>query len=127
MKALARILPALAIVGGCAPAPDLRAPEPASILIGRTRAELVACAGTPNRTVQQSEAELLIYDAVATRRVFGGFTRFGTRKSDEAEVFHCEATFKIQGGRVAGVAFGGTTNRVLTRDEACTAIVSKCR
>jgi hypothetical protein len=126
MKGLALAVAALALVSACAPERGAPTPDTPSPLIGRTRAELLACAGAPNRTARDGDAELLIYTAMGSRTVSGEMTRFGERKLQE-EVYHCEATFAIRNDRVAGVTYRGTTSSVPARNEACAAIVARCR
>jgi hypothetical protein len=126
MRRLSLTLAAMLLGAGCTPERGAPAAEPAP-LVGKTRAEILACAGTPARTAQQDDAELLVYRALGSRRTPGTITRFGERPL-EREVFSCEATFTIRNGRVAQVSYGGTTGRSPpTRDEACAAIAANCR
>jgi len=127
MKAFSLALAAALHTAGCTPERGPPAQQEPSPLVGKTRAELLACAGAPARTAQEGDAELLVYRALGTRRTPGPITRFGDRPP-ERDVISCEATFTIRNGRVAGVSYGGTTGRSpLTRDGACAAIAANCR
>jgi hypothetical protein len=127
MKGLPLALAWTLLGAACTPERGAPAPDALSPLVGKTRAEILACAGTPARTTQQGDAELFVYRALGARRTPGTITRFGERPL-EREVFSCEATVTIRNGRVAHVSYGGTTGRSPpTRDEACAAIAANCR
>jgi len=117
---------ALALVCACAPERASQTPAAPSPLTGITRADLLACAGVPDRTAHEGDVELLIYSAIGRRTNPGEITRFGERRLQE-EVYHCEATFTIRNGRVARVVYRGTTSSLPAKDEACAAIVTGCR
>ena len=93
-------------------------------LAGLTRAQIVACAGTPDHIATIEGKESLSYSTVsseATPTLGSG----GTLLSKEPR--SCEVIFLMRQGYVEEVRYvGARTGRLLNPDEECAAIVKKC-
>ena len=92
-------------------------------IIGQSRAEVLACAGKPERNVVNGESETLVYAASSgesTLMVGAGNTLLSNVRHS------CEVTMVLRRGYVENVLYAGRTGGTLTPDEECAPIVSKC-
>ena len=92
-------------------------------IIGQSRAEVLACAGKPERNVVNGESETLVYAASSgesTLMVGAGNTLLSNVRHS------CEVTMVLRRGYVENVLYAGRTGGTLTPDEECAPIVRKC-
>jgi hypothetical protein len=80
-------------------------------LVGLSKAEILACAGTPARTAKAGDSESLIY-------VSGG-----SAASPEKS---CEVTFVLRRGYVEKVDYSVTYVGLMARGDQCAFVVQKC-
>lgn len=94
-----------------------------AVIIGQSRAEILACAGKPERSSVQGDSETLIYTASSgesTLMVGAGGNLLSNVKHS------CEVTMILRRGYVEDVLYAGRTGGTTTPDEECAPIVSKC-
>ena len=94
-----------------------------AVIIGQSRAEILACAGKPERAAVNGDAETLVYTASSgesTLMVGAGNTLLSNVRHS------CEVTLVLRRGYVEDVLYSGRTGGTLTPDEECAPIVSKC-
>jgi hypothetical protein len=95
-----------------------------SQLVGLSKAQVVACAGQPERTETAVDSESLSYSASSGETGYapgsGGSLLTQVRRS-------CEVVFVLRRGYVQDVKYvGERTGGVLTPGEECLPIVKKC-
>jgi len=97
-------------------------------LVGLSKAEILACAGKPARTVSASDAESLVYigggDGAAAGNVKPG-SEAGTGSAPSGEKY-CEVTFVLRRGYVEKVTYGGPNSGAFAQGEQCAFVVQKC-
>jgi hypothetical protein len=86
-------------------------------LVGVSKAEILACAGTPLRTAIKGNAELLTY--------VGSSGIAGTSQKSPKE-HYCEVTFLLRRGFVEEVKYSGPSGGFMTQGEECAFVVQKC-
>ena len=92
------------------------------VIVGQSRAQVLACAGKPQREEVNGEAETLTYFASSGERTLVIGSANGI-----ANVPHsCEVTLVLRRGYVEDVRYAGRTGGLLTPDEECAVIVRKC-
>ncbi len=94
-----------------------------AVIVGQSRAEVLACAGKPERSTVQGEGEMLVYSASSgesTLMVGAGGTLLSNVKHS------CEVTMVLRRGYVEDVLYSGRTGGTTTPDEECAPIVRKC-
>lgn len=84
-------------------------------MVGMTRAQLLQCAGVPNRTASEGGLDYMVYSAAQTIPYQGG---------NISE--NCDATFVLKNGVVIRVMYRGDTGSVYTKGRACYPIIEFC-
>lgn len=105
-----------AALQGCALIQNEQAMEAESALIGRRRAEIMACAGIPDQVSTTGAKETATYSAAA-RHLVGGAV-FGQGQ--------CTVSFVFENGRVSEVNYPSEDAGSLTPRESCAEIVAPC-
>ena len=94
-----------------------------AVIIGQSRAEVLTCAGKPERSSIQGDSETLVYTASSGESTLmvgaGGNLLSNVRHS-------CEVTMILRRGYVEDVLYAGRTGGTTTPDEECAPIVRKC-
>lgn len=85
-------------------------------LIGKTKAEILACAGAPAHSAVSGNTEVLSYSYIGEKTR----NEHGTKKSQ------CVANFILVGGRVTQLNYTGTPGVLATQGEQCGFVVSGC-
>ncbi|MDJ0948703.1 MAG: hypothetical protein QNJ94_07265 [Alphaproteobacteria bacterium] len=117
------------LLAGCALWRIGDAKQAQSDLVGKRKAEILACAGKPDRTRQEGEFEYLTYLRFASPE-----GELASRRSLDNTALqlalekkrYCEATFVIRGDRVQGLRYAGRTGGLVTQGEQCGFIVAPC-
>ncbi len=93
-------------------------------LIGLSRAQILACAGKPERTAVSGESESFTYSASSGETTL----MIGAGGSALSNVRHsCEVTYVLRRGYVEDILYAGArTGGTLTPDEECAPIVRTC-
>ena len=93
-------------------------------IVGKSRAELVACAGTPESTEVKGDTEALHYSSASGKTVL--MVGAGDKMISN-EPYACRVTFVLRRGFVEDVVYTGRTGRTaLNGGEECAPVVSKC-
>jgi len=101
---------------GCAFVENGQAVSAKSALIGRSRPEIVACAGIPDETARNHGTETAFYSAAA--RYSAGATILGLQ--------NCNVQFRFEAGVVSAVDYIVEDPGPFAPLEACAEIVSAC-
>src|SRR2546430_1269116 len=104
------------LVQGCALVRDQQAIDAKSALIGRTRPEVMACAGIPNNVAKSDGKEVDTY-SVAARYLVSGVV-LGVR--------NCTVSIVFDEGRVSAVHYIVEDPGILAPFEECAEIVATC-
>ena len=119
------LLTALLLANGCSIGRSHEAEQARTELVGLSKADLLRCAGVPNRMMSDAEALYMTYDNSQTGQsgitlpiIGGGINLVG----DE----YCHTTFKLVGDRVASVSYAGNTGNALGSLAMCGFAVSTC-
>lgn len=123
-----------AMLGACANPPTERALLAQQTLIGMPKAQLLSCAGVPDRSRAEAFAEYFTYEneryyggGGTTVGVFGSSGRVGTGLSvplaTELHSEICEATFTLIDGRVVELVYNSSHPG---RYAECARIVDSC-
>lgn len=86
-------------------------------LVGISAAQLLSCAGAPNRQATSGGVEVLTYVVQ---------TQAGIHEGTGGRTSFCEATFVVEGGRVTRVSYRDESGGLLTKGEHCGYIVQNC-
>ena len=141
-----RVLAATVITGfafglaGCAVERAATAQQARQDLIGKSKAEIIACAGVPSSTIKEGQVEVLAYQYDGDVQVFQSSTAeaIGTRSDNTVRTTgfglgvssvrrrQCIANFVFENGRLKQLNYSGRTGGVLTQGEQCAFIVSNC-
>lgn len=128
-------------LSGCAVQRAQVAQQARADVVGRTKAEILACAGVPSRAMTEGATEILAYQYDGDVQVFGGSSSSGTISGNmmgasisttggfggTARQLQCTANFVLQSGRVVALNYSGRTGGgILTQGEQCAFIVSNC-
>lgn len=119
---------------GCASAASERAMLARQELIGMPTAQLLSCAGVPDRSRRDANVEYFTYEneqvygyGGSTVGVFGGSGHFGTGVSvplsTRLQSEYCEATFTLVDGRVVELVYNSSRGG---RFAECARIVETC-
>lgn len=128
MKRLLIVGPMLAL-SGCILVAQQQAQQGKTALVGKSRAEILACAGVPNATFRDGGTEYFAYSGSGMLRSGGSTTYVGGGvflHSGGGGQSQCVATLAFQGGRVANVSYRSSGGAVTAPDEACGNIVKSC-
>ncbi len=109
-------LPACLLFEGCAVVENEQAITAQSALLGRSRPEIMACAGIPDETAAIRGVEMVLYSAAA--RYAAGGTVLGLQ--------NCTVRITFTAGRVTAVDYLAGDPGPLAPLEACAKIVSAC-
>ncbi len=123
-----------AVLCACASPQSERAQLAQQALIGMPKAQLLSCAGVPDRSRTEASAEFFTYESNrlygrggSTVGVFADSGRVGTGLSvplaTEVQSEICEATFTLEEGRVAALVYN--TNRAGRYGE-CVRMIDSC-
>lgn len=104
------------LVQGCAFVRNQDAIDARTALIGRSRPEIMACAGIPNEVAKAGTKEIAIY-SVAARYLASGVV-LGLK--------NCTVNIVFETGRVTAVDYFVDDPGPLAPLESCTEIVSTC-
>ncbi len=118
----------------CSSASHERALAAQQALIGMPKAQLLSCAGVPDRSRDESLAEFFTYEneriyggSGATVGVFGSSGHVGTGLSvplaTQLQSEYCEATFTLIDGRVAELVYNTSRGG---RYSECARIIETC-
>lgn len=93
-------------------------------LIGLSKAQILACAGKPERTAASGDKESLTYSASSGESTL----MIGAGGSPLSNVRHsCEVIYVLRRGYVEDIQYAGArTGGTLTPDEECAVLVRKC-
>ena len=91
-----------------------------SALIGRTRGQILSCAGVPDRTITEGDTEYFTYTRDGGTRTVDVY---GTKVTKQR---NCQVTIEFREGVVFRVIYSGSTGGLLTKGEQCGYIVSNC-
>src|SRR5262249_8834904 len=100
----------------CALVENEKALDAQSALIGRSRAEIFACAGTPDQAALAGGSEFASYSAAAR------YTASGVVLG----IKNCTVTFIFDAGRVSEVKYVVDDPGIMAPYESCAEIVSTC-
>lgn len=109
---------------GCVYVEQGNATKGKTALVGKTRSQILACAGVPNETYKNGSSDYFAYDGTGRTRIsmvpVGGNMIAGVGRQSQ-----CTVTLGFKGDRVATVNYraGGG---LLTPEEACGPIVKSC-
>lgn len=123
-----------ALLGACANAASERALLAQQALIGMPKAQLLSCAGVPDRSREEASGEYFTYEneriygtTGTTVGVFGGSGHVGgglsVPLSTRLQSEYCEATFTLVGGRVVALVYNSSRGG---RYAECARIVESC-
>lgn len=131
MKKTLVLLVIVTLLAGCASTKFGRADlaQRAKVeLIGKTKKDLLICAGVPLRSEQAEDMEFLTYlsggDSDAYVSSGAGSSAGGGTVS--ARKRYCEVTFILRGGVVEKVNYSGRTGGLITEGEQCTFVLQNC-
>lgn len=96
-------------------------------MVGMREADLLACAGAPERIERTAAGSRLVY--VASSRDYPGRAALEPRPGaprDPLGPLYCRATFVIREGKVAEVIYAGPSGGIFTRHAECAEIVGRC-
>lgn len=124
-------IPAAAILlAGCALERATTATQARDALVGKSKSEILACAGAPDRERREGDWEYLSY--LRVEHPSGGELPGEARRENPAlaKAFadrrYCEVTFVLHDGRVQRLGYAGNTGGLLTQGEQCGYIVEPC-
>jgi len=132
MRAIALVM--TAVLCACASPQSERAQLAQQALIGMPKAQLLSCAGVPDRSRTEASAEFFTYETNrlygsggSTVGAFAGSGRVGTGLSvplaTEVQSEICEATFTLEQGRVVALVYN--SNRA-GRYAECVRMIDSC-
>lgn len=121
-------------LAACSSASNERALQAQQALVGMPKAQLLSCAGVPDRSRVEASAEYFTYEnervyggSGATVGVFGGSGHVGTGLSvplaTQLQSEYCEATFTLVDGRVVELTYNTSRGG---RYAECASIVETC-
>ena len=87
-------------------------------LIGLSKIEILACAGTPVRSDQGNKLEYFTY--------LGSSEKIDKSGKVPADARYCEVTFTFENNKVTDINYTGRTGANQTKDEECAFVVEKC-
>lgn len=112
------------MVSGCVYVDQSRATKGKTALVGKTKAQILACAGVPSQTYKDGAADYFAYNGSGRTRI-SMVPISGTMVAGVGRQSQCTVTLGFKGDRVASVNYraGGG---LLTPEEACGPIVKSC-
>jgi hypothetical protein len=129
MKAFFVVLLGAALASGCAVQRAEIANRAQSEMIGKSKKDLLGCAGVPLRQERVDDLEFLTFggggDSVGTAVVTSTSPSTAVASGKSAHRY-CEATFVLKDGVIQRVNYQGRTGGLLTKGEQCAFIVENC-
>ena len=129
-------------LGACANTRADNAVAAQSSLVGLSRSDLLTCAGAPTRVITDGTSEFLTYVSRSfdsRSRTSIGFGIGGGSHSlgygvgfnaplvtNDIDSRVCEATFRVENGRVTNINYVGTARSTSARLSECFSIVESC-
>lgn len=97
-------------------------------LIGKTKKEILLCAGVPNRSEKADNIEFLTYVSGGDSRgsIRSSRNSSSRRSSVSVKKRYCEVTFIFDSGIVEKVNYSGRTGGLATRGEQCAFVLQNC-
>ena len=131
LKPVAIVLLAIALAACTQRENQERASRAQTELVGLTRAQLIDCAGQPDRVIGSGSIEQLVYLYGEHRRMVGEpdphSTGVQTAPPTANSTPWCEATFVMENSRVTNVRYRGQTGGIFTGPQnVCGEIVYHC-
>ncbi len=123
----ATLLGALLLLTGCALADSRSAQYAKMNFVGMSEVDLQSCLGAPDNHSTFGAVDVLTYKGNSTSSggvnitlpiIGGGFSVSGGG--------YCNATFKVEHGRVTGLRYNGETDATAAPDAYCAPIVRRC-
>lgn len=119
----------LLALAGCMVIDQETATQGKTKLVGKSRSEILACAGVPNATFRNGPTEYFAYGASGRAHSGGSamylgngmFTTHGSSRQAQ-----CVVTIAFQGNRVAAVNYRSSGGAIIAPDEACGSVVRGC-
>jgi hypothetical protein len=127
VKSMAFRAIALALVmgsSGCAYENTLIAEQAKSSLVGKSEQELEACLGIPDKEATKGKTTILSYNAPNATTLNLSIPIINGIGVSMAG--YCRATFKVENGRVVGVAYNGDSDPLEGQNSACGALERAC-
>ena len=91
-------------------------------LVGKTKTEILMCAGAPVRSEREGDFEFITYFSGGDKSVYVddemGYASVKKR--------YCEVTFVLQNGVVQKVNYTGRTGGLATKGEQCAFVLQNC-
>jgi hypothetical protein len=115
-------------LSGCILMDQQAATTAKTALVGKSKSEILACAGIPNQTYRDGSTEYLAYAGSGNVRMSATANQtFGTTiYSGASRQSQCVVSIAIQDGTVAAVTYRSTGGAITAPDEACGQIVKGC-
>lgn len=89
-------------------------------LIGKSKADILSCAGVPVSTDTSGKLEFLSY---TSGNKIGKVDKYGNVSEDTR---YCEVTFVFENDNVIDIIYTGRTGARSSKDEQCAFVVEKC-
>ena len=91
-------------------------------LLGKTKAEIMMCAGVPVRSEKVDNYEFITYLGGGDSDVY----ETGEIRTASIKKRYCEVTFAFQDGVVVKINYSGRTGGLVTKGEQCAFVVQNC-
>lgn len=127
-RAVAAFCVAVSLTGCIFVAQD-QANKGKTALVGKSRSQILACAGIPNATFRDGGTEFFAYAASGMRREDGDISYVGNGvflTSSATMQAQCIVTLSLRGGVVASVNYRSSGGAITAPDEACGYVVRSC-
>ncbi len=127
-RAMTAVISLAFISVGCSYERSQTSKEARQAMVGMSKAQILACAGTPRTIVHDGDAELLTY-SIATRDadlLLGRAPTYAEQVTGTARPRDCRVTFLIRDNVVQSVSYRGNTGGLLTQGDACYPIIRHC-
>ncbi|MCP4328491.1 MAG: hypothetical protein GY791_08660 [Alphaproteobacteria bacterium] len=97
-------------------------------LIGKSRGDILACAGRPKTTIKDGDLEYFAYYVGNPDydRVLGVQPTEAQKITGSALPKNCKVRIMFRNGIVETVSYSGNTGGIITRGEVCASVVSRC-
>lgn len=131
MKNILALLVVATLLSGCASTKFGRADfaERAKVeLVGKSKKDILTCAGVPVRSQQADNMEFLTYysGGDSDAYVAGGAGSSAGGGAVSVKKRYCEVTFILRDGMVEKVNYAGRTGGLITEGEQCAFVLQNC-
>jgi len=131
MKHALVLLVVATLLAGCASTKFSRADlaERAKVeLIGKSKKDILICAGAPVRSQQAENMEFMTYysGGDSNAYVVGGADSSTGGGAVSVKKRYCEVTFVLRDGMVEKVNYAGRTGGLITEGEQCAFVLQNC-